>query len=78
MISVKTWLERFSKVSFVSSSVGVVSGVLVDLMFFWVCFMCPFVVALECSRCFIRYTVMFVHVEKWNFLMAWSKFFEQD
>ena len=40
--------------------------------------MCPFVVALESSRCFIRYTVMFVHVEKWNFLMAWSKFFEQD
>ena len=46
MILVKTWLERVSNVSIGSSSVGGVSGVLADLMFFRICFMCHFVVAM--------------------------------
>ena len=73
MISVKTWLECVSKVSIGYSSVGVVSGVLVDLMFLSICVMCPFPVVTEFGRCFIGSTVRLGHVDKWPLFMAWSK-----
>ena len=70
MIVVKTWLERDSKFSVHYPSVGVVSGVLVDLIFFWILSIYPFVVAMEGGICFISPIVRSVHVEKWLFLMA--------
>ena len=47
IILVKTWSEHVSNVSIGSSSFGGISRVLVDLMFFRICFMCPFFVAME-------------------------------
>ena len=73
MIFVKNWLERVSKFSIGSSSVGVVSGILADLMFLLICFMSTFYGAMEGVRCFIRSTVRLGHVDKGNFLMAWGK-----
>ena len=64
-----------SNVSIVLSSVGGVFGVLVDLMFFLICFMCTFAVTMEGSRCFIKYTFKLGHVVKWTFLMDQSKIF---
>ena len=75
MILVKTWLERVSKVSIGYSSIGVVSGVLVDLMFLSICVMCPFPVVTEFGRCFIGSNVRLGHVDKWPLFMAWSKVF---
>ena len=66
MILVKTWLERDSKF-FIVSILGGVSGVLVDLMFFCICSMCTFFVAMDGGILFIRSTVRLVHVEKWIF-----------
>ena len=73
MILAKTWLERDSNVSVGSSSVGGVSGVLVEWMFFLIFFMCPFSVAMEGGSCFTRSDIMFGQVVKWTFLVAWSK-----
>ena len=73
MILVKTWLECVSKVSIGYSSIGVVSGVLVELMLLSICVMCPFNVAMEFGRCFIGSTVRLGHVDKRPLLMAWSK-----
>ena len=42
MILVKMWMEHFSNVFVGSSSVGGLSGVLVDLIFFRICFVCNF------------------------------------
>ena len=42
-------------------------------MVFLICFIFPLAVAMEGGRCFIRFAVRLVHVEKWPFLMAWSK-----
>ena len=53
---------------------GGVSGVLVDLMFFRICFVGPFTLVMEGGRFFIRSTVRLGHVDKWPFLVAWSKF----
>ena len=53
MILVKTWLESVTNVYISSSSVGGVSGVLVDLMFLLICFMCNFAVAMELGRSFL-------------------------
>ena len=75
MILVKTWLECVSKVSIGYSSIGVVSGVLVELMLLSICVMCPFNVAMEFGRCFIGSTVRLGHVDKWPLFMAWSKVF---
>ena len=49
---------------------GVVSSVLVYLMFFQILSMCPFAVAMDGRICLIRSTVRLVHMEKWPFLMA--------
>ena len=46
MVLEKTWLERVSKISIGYSYVGVVSVVLVDLMFLRIFFMFPFAVAM--------------------------------
>ena len=73
MISLKTWLERVSNFFIGYSSVGGVSGVLVDFMLFRICFVCPFDMAMERGGCFIRSTVSMGHVVKWDFLMDWSK-----
>ena len=75
MILVKTWLERVSNVSIGSPSVGVVSVVLLDLVFFRICFMCHFSVAMEGGRFLIRFTVRLGHVDNRPFSMAWSKVF---
>ena len=69
---VKTWLEHVSNVSIGSSYIGVVSEVLVDLMFFRIFFMGNSSVAMEGVRCFIRSTVILFHVEKLHLLMCWS------
>ena len=73
IISVKTWLDRVSNVSIGLSLFGRVPWVLVELMFFMICFMRNFVVATEGGRCFMSSTVRLGHVAKWLFLMAWSK-----
>ena len=44
---VKTWLERVSNLYIGSSVFGVVLWVLVDLIFFLICFMWPFEVDME-------------------------------
>ena len=75
MILVKTWLECVPNVSIGSYSFGVISRVLVDLIFFRICFVCPFFVVMEGSRCLIISIVRLGHVEKWLLLVAWSKFF---
>ena len=75
IILVKTWSEHVSNVSIGSSSFGGISRVLVDLMFFRICFMCPFFVAMEGCRCLILSIVRLGHMEKWLLLVAWSKFF---
>ena len=75
MISVKMWLERVSNVYIGSSSIWGVPGVLVNLMFFRICFMCPFAADMEGGTCFVRSTVRLVHVLKWHFLMAGNKVF---
>ena len=64
MIFVKTWLERVSNVSIGYYSVGGVSRFLKELIFFQICFICNFAVAMEVGRCFIRSTVRLDHVEK--------------
>ena len=69
----KMWLEHVSNVSIGSSLFGGVPWVLVDLMFFLICFMWTFVVAMEGDRCFMSYTVRLGQVMKWMLLMAWSK-----
>ena len=53
MILAKTWLDHVSNILIGSSSVGGVSGVLVDLMFLLICFMCNFAVAMELGRSFL-------------------------
>ena len=75
MILAKMWLERVSNVSIGSSSFGGVPWVLLDLIFFLVCFMQPFVVSIEVGRWFISSTVMLVQVVKCPLLVAWSKVF---
>ena len=75
LVLAKTWLECVSNVSIDLSSVGGVSGVLVDLVFFPICFVCTFAVSMEGGKCFMRYTVMLENVVKWPFLMAWSNVF---
>ena len=70
MILVKTWLERASNFSIDASSGRVGYSVLVDWMFFLVCFMCTFVVSMYGGRFFVSCTVRLVHVAKWNFLMV--------
>ena len=44
-------------------------------MFFLICFMWPFAVAMEGYRCVISSTVKLGQVVKCMFLMAWSKVF---
>ena len=73
MILLKMWLEHVSNFSIVSYSIGGVSGVLVDLMFFWICFMCHFPVAMYGGRSFIKSTARLVHLEKLPFLVDRSK-----
>ena len=43
-------------------------------MFFLICSVWHFAVAIEGGGCFISSTVRLVQVVKWVFLMAWSKF----
>ena len=50
IILVKKWLEPVSNVSIGSYSDEGVSGVLMDLMFFRICFMCPFSMDVEGGR----------------------------
>ena len=71
----KKWLERVSNVSVSSSFFGGVPWVLVDLVFFLICSMWPFAVAMEGFRCFMIYTVRLGQVVKWHFLMDWSNVF---
>ena len=71
----KTWLECVSYVSIGSSSARGVSGVFVDLMFFQICSMRSFDVAMEVDRCFIRPTVRLGHVVKCFSFMDWIKVF---
>ena len=73
MLLAKTWLDRVSNVSIGLSSCGGVPWVLVNLMFFLICFMWNFAVAMEGGRCFMSSTVRLGQVVKWPFLMAWSK-----
>ena len=73
IILANAWLEHVSNVFIGYSSIGGVSGVLVDLMFLLIFFMCTFAVAMEGGRCFISSNVMLDHVVKWNLLMALSK-----
>ena len=73
MILVKTWLERVSNISIGSSLFGGMLWVFVELIFFLICFMWPFEVAMEGYMCFINSTVRLGRVVKWLFLMAWSK-----
>ena len=75
MILVKTWLEHVSNVSIGLSLFGGFPWFLVELMFFLICFMWPFSVAMEGVRCLISSPVRLVQVVKWPFLMAWSKIF---
>ena len=56
MILVKTWLERVSNISIGSSVFGGVLWVLVDLILLLICFMWPFVVAMEGGKCFMSST----------------------
>ena len=42
-------------------------------MFFLICFMWHFAVAMEGGGCFISSTVKLLQVVKWVFLMDWSK-----
>ena len=71
MILAKTWLEHVSNVSIGLSSFRCVPWVLVDLIFFLICFMWPFSVAMKEGRCFMSPTVRLVQVVKWTFSMAW-------
>ena len=66
-------MERVSKVFIGYSSIGVVSGVLVDLAFLRICVMCPLAVAMEFGIFSLRPTVRLGHVYKQHLLMAWSK-----
>ena len=69
MIFAKTWFELVSNVSIGSSSFGDVPWVLVDVMFFLICFMWIFAVAMERGRCFMSSTVRLSQVVKWPFLI---------
>ena len=69
------WLELISNVSIFLSLFGGLPWVLVELMFFLICFMCTFEVAMEGGRCFMSSTGSLGQVVKWLFLMAWSKVF---
>ena len=75
MILYKTWLERAYNFSIVYPFSGVVSSVLVELMFFRICFVRTFSVTGDYGICFIRSTVRLGHVEKWNFLIYWRRVF---
>ena len=75
MISVKKWLERVSSLSIGYALFGRMLWVLVYLMFFLICFMWYFAVAMEGVSCFISSTVGLGQVVKWPFLVAWSKVF---
>ena len=73
IILAKMWLERVSNVSICSSLFWGVPWVLVDLMFFLVCSMWTFAVAMEGGNCFMSSTVRLVQVVKCPLSMAWSK-----
>ena len=75
MILAKTWLERVPNVSIGLYSVGDIFFVLVDWMFFLICFMCPFEVAMEGGRCFMSSTVRLGQVVNWPFLVLGVRFY---
>ena len=75
MISVKTWLESVYDLSIGSSVFEGLLWVLVHLMLFLACFMCPFDVDMNGGSCFMSSTVMLGQVVKWLFLMSWINVF---
>ena len=73
MILVKSWLGLTSNFFIIVFSDEVGFGVLSPWMFFRICLVCPFAMAMDDGRSFICSTISLVHVEKTPFLMAWKR-----